>query len=320
MLVAVGYADTEGRSPAGTCADCFPSPWCGSLGVQFIGSSTNYDGNSTDLINCRGGDWDGGGILVTNAGTSPINLTGLTVTLPLPASGDVGTPSCAEPPRPITFDLWFGQQNYFGNPADPAYYGGPILVPPGGQAIFAGTSSDGSYTCPTGNYPSGPRGSPNATYDFDTSDANFLSGCTPTTDTASDPQITFTAVGYAPTTYIDKGHTLDTGGIDTGNCPPTQADPQWGHEYLGWRLVNSTCGEACPMNQFSYPLTTSPGEAVTESASLAVAPGQTTQSQATVTGASLTTYGVVGVVAVLVVVSGYLVLRVRRGRPGGRPA
>lgn len=245
--VAVGYADTEGRGgSAGTCTNCFPSPWCGSSGVQFIGSSTNYDGNSTDPSNCKGGDWDGGAILVSNTGGTSITLTNLTVVLPLPASGDRGSPSCAEPPRPITFNLWFGPQHFFGNLSDPAYDGSPITIPAGGQAIFAGTSSDGSYTCPTGNYPSSP---PKATYDFDTSDANFLSGCTPSTETASDPEITFSATGYAPTTYIDEGHVLDTGGIDTGNCSPTNVDPQWGHEYLGWRLASSSCGESCPMNQ-----------------------------------------------------------------------
>ena len=50
-----------------------------------------------------------------------------------------------------------------------------------------------------------------------------MSGCTPTKDTVSDPQITFTALGYAPTTYVDQGHTIDTGGIDIGNCAPTAA-------------------------------------------------------------------------------------------------
>ena len=158
VSVAVSYADTEGRgNSSGNCTYCFPSPWCGSHDIQFIGSSTDYNGNPTDTSNCSGGDWDSGGILVTNTGATPITLTNLTVVLPLPASGDRGSPFCAEPPRPITFDLWFGQQYYFGNKSDPAYLGSPIVVPSGGQAIFAGTSSDGSYTCPTGNYPVGPH-------------------------------------------------------------------------------------------------------------------------------------------------------------------
>ncbi len=248
--VAVAYADTEGRgSGAGTCADCFPSPWCGSPGVQFIGSSTNYNGNSTDPNNCKSGDWDTGAILVINAGTAPVTLTNLTVAFPLPSSGDSVVPTCTAEMRPITFDVWFGQQYYWHNPADPAFDGGQITVPAGGQAIFAGTSSDNSYKCPTGNYPS--TGLTNGTYDFDTSDAYYLNGCTPTTDPSSAPRITFSATGYATTTYNDSGHTLDTGGIDTGNCTPTTTDPQWGHENLGWRLVNDTCGESCPSNQLA---------------------------------------------------------------------
>jgi len=155
LQVAVSYADTEGRaSGSGECANCFPSPWCGSLGVQFIGSSTNYNGNSTDTTNCKGGDWDTGGILVTNKGTTPTTLTNLTVAFPLPASGGTVVPTCPAEERPITIKVWFGQEYYWNNPADPAYNGGPITVPAGGQAIFAGTSSDNSYLCPTGNYPS----------------------------------------------------------------------------------------------------------------------------------------------------------------------
>jgi hypothetical protein len=246
--VALAYADTEGRgNGAGACANCFPSPWCGSPGVQFIGSSTNYDGNSTEAKNCNGGDWDTGAILVINSGASSVTLTNLTVAFPLPASGASVTPTCTAEMRPITIDVWFGQQYYWDNPADPAFNGGPITVPAGGQAIFAGTSSDNSYNCPTGNYPS--TGPTNGTYDFDTSDAYFLDGCTPTTDAASAPQVTMSATGYAATTYIDNGHVIDTGGIDTGNCKQTTANPGWPNESLGWRLVSGTCGEGCPTNQ-----------------------------------------------------------------------
>lgn len=266
LLVAVGYADTE-RGIARFQLD-FPSLWCGSPGVQFIGSSTNYNGNSTDPANCEGGDWDGGAILVTNSGAAPITLTNLTVVLPLPASGDVGSPICPDPTRPITFNLWFGQQYYFDNRSDPAYFGGPITLSQGGQAIFAGTSSDGAYKCPSGNYPAGPAGSPNATYDFDTSDTNFLTGCNPTNDTVSDPRITLTATGYASTTYVDSGHTIDDGGIDPGNCSATSANPEWPNESLGWRLVNDTCGEACQTNQFTYTppatLSSSPSASTSE--------------------------------------------------------
>ncbi len=296
--VAVAYADTEGRgSNAGSCADCFPSPWCGSPGVQFIGSSTNYNGNSTDTNNCKGGDWDTGAILVINTGTTPVTFTNLTVAFPLPSSGSSVTPTCAAEMRPITFNVWFGQQYYWHNPADPAFDGGPITVPAGGEAIFAGTSSDNSYHCPTGNYPS--IGLKNGTYDFDTSDAYYLDGCTPTTDPSSAPRITFSADGYAATTYNDTGHTLDTGGIDTGNCNPTAADPQWGHENLGWRLVG-TCGESCPSNQLAAT-TTLHAPTTAPTATTSAAPGSTAAE-----------YGIAAVAIVLVIATGYLVLRARK--------
>ena len=181
LEVASSYADTERTN---NCANCIPSPWCGSPGVQFVGASTNYNGNPNDKGNCAGGDWDTGAVLVTNTGAASVTLTGLTVALPLPSSGSPGSPTCKAEARPITFDIWFGQQYYYGNKSDPAYFGGPITIPPGGQAIFAGTTSDGTYKCPSGNYPSGPT---DGTYDFDTSDAYFLDGCAPTTDTASAP-------------------------------------------------------------------------------------------------------------------------------------
>jgi hypothetical protein len=307
VVVAVGYGDTE---RTGACVNCFPSPWCGSPGVQFIGSSTNYDGNPTDASNCAGGDWDGGAMLVTNTGTTSITLTGLTVTLPLPLSGGPGSPSCPLPARPVTFNLWFGQQYYYGNLSDPAYDGSPITIPSGRQAIFAETSSDGSEVCPSGNYPAGPTG---GTYDFDTSDLNFLSGCTPTTDTVSDPQITFSATGYAPTTYIDTGHTLDTGGIDTGMCNPTAANPEWPNEALGWRIVSSDCGESCLTNQFLAPTAVGAGATTTVTATVTVSGSATTVTASGASGVSTTTvYGIEAVAVVFIIATGYLAMRGRK--------
>jgi hypothetical protein len=322
--VALAYADTEGRgNGAGTCASCFPSPWCGSPGVQFIGSSTNYNGNSTDPANCKAGDWDTGAVLVTNTGTTPVTLTNLTVAFPLPSSGNSVIPTCTAEMRPITFKVWFGQQNYWNNPADPAFDGGPITVPAGGQAIFAGTSSDNSYHCPTGNYPS--IGLTNGTYDFDSSDAYYLNGCTPTTDASSAPRITFSASGYAATTYNDNGHTLDTGGIDTGNCAPTPIDPQWGHENLGWRLANDTCGESCPANQLVATAATSSSvsSGVTSTSSSTTTPTSATSSASGPTSSSSSggisstlVYGIFAVVVVIFIVAiGYLAMR--RGRKPG---
>jgi len=319
--VAVAYADTEGRgNSAGTCANCFPSPWCGSPGVQFIGSSTNYNGNSTETKNCNGGDWDTGAILVINTGATSITLTNLTVAFPLPSSGTSVTPTCAAEMRPMTVNVWFGQQYYWDNPADPAFDGGPITVPAGGQAIFAGTSSDNSYHCPTGNYPS--IGLTNGTYDFDSSDAYYLNGCAPTTDPSSAPRITFSAVGFAATAYNDNGHTVDTGGIDTGNCPPTTTDPQWGHENLGWRLVNDTCGESCPTNQLGVATTTSTTKVGgVSSTSTTTTPTVTMSSSSTaavntssaIGGISTTTlYGIAVVVVIFIAAAGYLVARGRR--------
>jgi hypothetical protein len=308
IAVSVGYADTEGRnSNAESCAYCFPSPWCGTPGVQFIGASTNYDGNPTDTGNCMNGDWDGGAIMVTNTGTTPITFTNLTVTLPLPASGLRGSPICPEPPRPIIFALWFGPQYYFDNKSELAYFGGPITVPPGGQAIFTGTSSDGSYTCPKGDFPAGPKGSANATYDFDTSDAAFMTGCALTNDTVSDPRVTFWAVGYSPTTYIDVGHVIDTGGVDVGNCQPTAVDPQWGHEDLGWRPVNDSCGEMCPGGvQFGVAANTATASGSTTPVTVAGGSGEVSATVA---------YGLAVVAVVFIIATGYLAT----GR-GGRPA
>ena len=307
VVLAVSYADTEGRgNQSGNCDTCFPSPWCGSPGIQFIGSSTNYNGNSTDANNCRAGDWDTGAILVMNTGTSPVTFTNLTVAFPLPSSGnssgDTVIPTCKAEERPITFNVWFGQQYYWHNLGDPAFNGGPITVPAGGEAIFAGTSSDNSYHCPTGNYPS--TGTINGTYDFDTSDAYYLGGCTPTTDPSSAPRIVFSANGYSTTTYNDTGHTLDTGGIDTGNCTPTQSDPQWGHENLGWRLIG-TCGEGCPTNQ---PLVASTTTISTTGGSQSTTVIGTTEASG---GNSTVVYGVAVVVVVVLAAAIYVVTRKR---------
>lgn len=315
--IAVAYADTEGRGPdAGTCDNCFPSPWCGSPGVQFIGASTNYNGNSTDPKNCESGDWDTGAIMVTNKGTTPMTLTNLTVSFPLPSSGGSVVPTCVAEMRPITFNVWFGQQYYWHNPKDPAFDGRPITVEPGGEAIFAGTSSDNSYHCPTGNYPS--TGLVNGTYDFDTSDAYYLNGCTPTVDPSSAPQITFSATGYAATTYNDTGHTLDTGGIDTGNCTPTSVDPQWGHENLGWRLISDACGESCPTNQLGFAPSSS-----SASSSVSAPPSGTSSTTSSAApsssggGTSSTLEDGVAAAAIVVIVLAIGYLAMRRGR---RPA
>ena len=298
LEVAVSYADTE-RTDA--CTNCFPNPWCGSPGVQFVGSSTNYNGNPNDAGNCAKGDWDTGAILVTNTGAAPITLTGLTVALPLPSSGNPGSPTCTAETRPLTIDIWFGQQYYYNDKSTPAYLGGPIIVPPGGQAIFAGTSSDGTYKCPSGNYPSGPT---SGTYDFDSSDAYFLDWCIPSTDAASAPRITFVATGYAATAYTDVGHTIDTGGIDTGNCSSTPTNPGWPNEELGWRVASSTCGEGCPTNQYVVPQSSSSSAVTTIGTTAANSEGTNTT----------TIYAVAAVAVIVIVAAGFLALR---RRPAG---
>jgi hypothetical protein len=330
IKIALSYADTEGRgSQAGPCgSDCFPSPWCGSPDMQFIGASTNYNGNTTDPKNCQAGDWDTGGIMVMNTGSSPITFTNLTVAFPLPSSGGTVVPTCTAQMRPITINVWFGQQYYWHNKADPAFNQGPVTIPPGGKAIFAGTSSDNSYHCPTGNYPS--TGPVNGTYDFDSSDAYYVNGCTPVTDTSSAPQITFSAQGYAATTYNDTGHVLDTGGIDTGNCTPTATDPQWGHETLGWRMIG-TCGESCPGNQLTTSSISSSQSSSSGSSSKSVAssssitsPGGNSTTIESTGATSITSSssgglgttallgGVAVIIVVIVIVIGYTATRRRR--------
>ena len=158
FVVAVGYADTEGRGPSsGNCTYCFPSPWCGSHDVQFIGSSRNYNGNPTDTSNCAGGDWDGGGILVTNTGTTTeITLTNLTVVFPLPASGTPVRRAARNLRDQSPSTSGSGSNTTSGTNQTRRTLVAQSSSLQGDRAIFAGTSSDGSYTCPTGNYPSGP--------------------------------------------------------------------------------------------------------------------------------------------------------------------
>jgi len=251
LQVSVGYADTDHTA----CSNCFPSPWCGSPGIQFVGSATVYNGNPNDANNCTLGDYDGGAIMLTNTGASSITITDLSVAFPAPGtpqtipSGDsLGTSGGCHPVynRPITFSIWFGDQ-YLNGGSTVAYDGGSITIPAGGEAIFTQTSG-GSY-CPSGNYPSG-------TVDFDTSDANFLNGCNPivgASQEASDPQVTVTASGYDPTTYVDVGHVLDTGGIDPGDCGTVSGFPQFPSEALGWRAITSSCGASCATNQNGVP-------------------------------------------------------------------
>ena len=96
------------------------------------------------------------------------------------------------------------------------------------------------------------RAGEGGTYDFDTSDANFLSGCTPTTDSISDPQIySLTVTGSAPLLLSTMAVSWIQAGLIPVTVGTTAVDPQWGHEYLGWRLWTCTCGESCPMNQLS---------------------------------------------------------------------
>jgi len=183
--------------------------------------------------------------MVQNTGTTDLTISGLTVTLPSPScttgcptGATAGGPTCPGIARPVTWSIWFGPVDYLGT-SSVAYTGGTITVTPGDYAIFTQTSGGGN--CPGGPAPASSEA------DFDTSDANFLSNCPPTftTDTASEPQITFTINGAVQPTLYDTGHTIDTGGIDPGNCGLNEA--------LGWRPITVTCGESCPSNQLPPP-------------------------------------------------------------------
>ena len=233
--VYVGYGDND------HAGSNFPSIWCGDAGVQFIGSGGIYNGNPSDTANCPG-TYDGGAVMVQNTGTTPLTISGLSITLPKPGAdcnsngcgGTDGGPTCGGIGRSTTWNIWFGTIDYFGS-STVAYTAGTVTVQPGNYAIFTQTSGGGN--CPSGPGPNSGQA------DFDTSDANFLFNCpaTPTTDTQSAPQITFAIDGAAQPTLTDTGHTIDTGGQDPGNCGVNEA--------LGWRPITVTCGESCPSNQ-----------------------------------------------------------------------
>ena len=239
--IFLGYMDNDHSSANA------PTPWCGTSGVQFVGSGTIYNGNPSSTANCPG-TYDGGAILIQNTGTTSLTITNFTVLLPAPVT-TTGGPTCSG--RPQFFNIWF-------NPANSAFTQASIVVPPGGEVIFAQTSGGGN--CPLISGTNGISGNSlpiNGYADFDTSDFNFQTSCTPSTDTQSDPQLFITFLGIPTTSFghgitasdqfIDSGHTLDTGGYDPVN------DGCADNESLGWRLNTSTCGESCPGNQIGVP-------------------------------------------------------------------
>lgn len=240
ISVYLGYMDND-HSEAYA-----PSPWCGSAGVQFVGSGTIYNGDPSSSSNCGScstppcGTYDGGAILIQN--NDPVNsitITNFTVLLPPPVT-TTGGPTCSG--RPQFFNIWF-------NPANNAFSEGAVTVPPGGEVIFAQTSGGGN--CP---YISGSNGISGNSYpysgyaDFDTSDFNFQTSCTPSTDTQSDPQIYITLAGQTlqtntygsgkityTTEITDSTHRIDTGGFDPVN------DGCASNESEGWALAGTSC-------------------------------------------------------------------------------
>ena len=222
-----------------------PSPWCGSPGVQFVGSGTIYNGNPADSTNCGTcatppcGTYDGGAILIQNTGTDPITISNFTVLLPPPVTTLSGA-TCSG--RPQFFNIWF-------NPANGVFSEVLVTVPSGGEVIFAQTSGGGNCPYITGsNGISGNSYPVNGYADFDTSDFNFQTVCTPSTDTQSDPQIYLTIAGQtvltstygsAKITYTteitDSTHRIDTGGFDPVN------DGCSSNESEGWALAGTGC-------------------------------------------------------------------------------
>jgi hypothetical protein len=117
---------------------------------------------------------------------------------------------------------------------------GSFTVAPGTSAILAAN--------PPNNNPS---------YDnFDPS--GYPSTCTPLTVA---PTVTLT-VGGAATTLVDSTHVLDTGGIDRGQCPPSQ------NESTQWRPIGAVGTNNATLTLGAPTATAVQGGQVTETATL----------------------------------------------------
>ena len=145
LAVSVGYADASNTHNALVNGALFPSPWMGSPGVNFVGTS---------------GNWDAGAIMITNSSGAALSCVSVAV--------DIG---------PVQKALWNN------------------LTIPNGATILTET----------------------APQNFDTSDTSAAGVCgSPST---VQPTVTiWSPAGVA--THTDISQVLNTGGVDSGHCPP----------------------------------------------------------------------------------------------------
>jgi len=214
LNVSVGYADdSHGVSGA------YPSPWCGDSSVaEFIGVAPS--GCSTPGVTTSG-TTDGGAVLISNTGGTPVTVQSVVVTLPISGGGTAtsygaGTTAAEETAsRPIAFTLW-----------------GSFTIPAGKSAILDQTTP-------------GPTGGSN----FDTSDWQVVAGCGPKDTNAADAPTIDITTADGTTRFVDSARVLDTGGFD---CRMN------GTEYEPWQLVtsSSTTSPTVPSGVITYvPLT-----------------------------------------------------------------
>jgi hypothetical protein len=188
LSVYVGYADS--LRPNGF----FPAPFCSTFGPTC---QVGQVGQGLPL--------DGGVIRIENAGSNPISISNLTVTL---------NPTAA----PITFALW-----------------SDVTIDPGGSAIFGQTQPTNPFLS---NFDT-------SDYGILGSDAgislNGIGGCTTlsalTTSeqaicTANFPIISFAENGHA-VTITDTGSILNTGSYDFHYAPGD------GNESINWNLAGA---------------------------------------------------------------------------------
>ena len=128
---------------------------------------------------------------------------------------------------------------------------------PGGKLF---TNLWGSFTVPAGKSVILTENPPTNNPGYDNFDTSGYPGnnCTPVTVA---PTVTITVGGVA-TTLADSTHVLDTGGIDTGYCPPKR------NESIQWRPIGAAGTGHATLTLGPPTATQFTGQPVTETATL----------------------------------------------------
>jgi len=191
--VSVGYSDDLRPSPI------FPNPWCGAAVVSLFAGAGDI---------CAGGGaaFDGGAIMITNTGLTPITINSVSATVPSAA--------CCSGPT----NIWSGFL--------------PFTLNPGKDAIFAQTVGENFDTSDFGLPGIGPSPFNNCSVGAESTSAECLSNI---------PTVT-TTVGGVGTTFKDTAFVLDTGGYDAVNSDPcfSTGGPGNCNESLPWRQIGGS--------------------------------------------------------------------------------